>query len=194
MAKLQSSLTNMLLSLTIISLVAAGLLAGVYTLTAAQIEAQNEAAKVAAQTRVLNGEEGVAIEAEANGFGGKIRIIVGFAADGRVLGYEVLEQQETPGLGTKMVDWFKNADKAGQNIVGRTANGKFTVSKDGGEVDAITAATISSRAFLSAVNAAYTTFMAEQNVEVEACSGASIVNEDENENANVNEEMEAGNE
>lgn len=198
MAKLQSSLTNMLLSLTIIALVAAGLLAGVYTLTADQIAAQNEAAKLAAQTRVLNGNEnGVAIEAEANGFGGKIRVMVGFAEDGTILGYEVLEQQETPGLGTHMVDWFKNAAKAGQNIVGRQATGSFTVSKDGGDVDAITAATISSRAFLSAVNAAYAEFVAQQGAEVEACSGASIVNDaqgaNENDNENV-EEKEADNE
>lgn len=197
MAKLQSSLTNMLLSLTCISLVAAGLLAGIYALTCEQIENQKQAAKIEAQNKVLNGaEDGVAIEVEANGFGGKMRVMVGFAADGTILGYEVLEHQETPGLGDKSTTWFKNEAKPGACIVGRQATGNFTVSKDGGDVDAITAATISSRAFLSAVNAAYAEFAAQQGDEVEACSGASIVNDNDNENddENANEEKEAGNE
>ena len=83
---------------------------------------------------------------------------------------QVLEQAETPGLGTHIVEWFKNADKAGQNIIGRKATGSMTVSKDGGDVDAITAATISSRAFLLAVNKAYAAYT---EGEVEAASGAS---------------------
>lgn len=179
MAKLQSSLLNMLLSLTAISLVAAAMLAGVYTLTADKIAQQNEQAKLAAQQKVLCGVvDGVAIEVETNGFGGKMRIMVGFDQEGNILGYEVLEHQETPGLGDKSTTWFKNADKPGQNIVGRKATGSFTVSKDGGDVDAITAATISSRAFLGAINAAYEQFKAAQGETVEAYSGASIV-EDE---------------
>ncbi|MCQ2341515.1 MAG: FMN-binding protein [Paludibacteraceae bacterium] len=173
MAKLESSFKNMVLSLTAITLVAAAGLAGVYMVTKAQIEAQNIAAQNAAKIAVLNGQEGTAIEAVADGFGGPIRIMVGFANDGTILGYEVLEQQETPGLGTHMVEWFKQADKPGQCIVGRQANGQFTVSKDGGDVDAITAATISSRAFLKAVNSAYADWKAQQGEQVEAWSGAS---------------------
>ena len=74
-----------------------------------------------------------------------------------------------------MVHWFKNAEKPGQNIIGRKG-GKLEVSKDNpaekeNSVDAITAATISSRAFLKAVNQAY----AEQ-FGVEAHTGASQLN------------------
>ena len=69
-----------------------------------------------------------------------------------------------------MCDWFKNADKPGQNIIGRKG-GNLTVSKDGGDVDAITAATITSRAFLKAVNQAYAEFHG-----VEAHTGASQLN------------------
>jgi len=70
----------------------------------------------------------------------------------------VLEQKETPGLGTKMVDWFKT-DKGNQNVRGKNpVTNKLTVNKDGGEVDAITAATISSRAFLDAVHNAYNAY------------------------------------
>lgn len=167
MAKLESSLKNMILSLTSICLVAAGLLAGIYMLTAEPIAKAAEQKKENAQKAVLAGQEGVAVEAEADGFGGKIKVMVGFAADGTILGYEVLDQQETPGLGTHCVEWFKNAEKPGQNIVGRKATGAFSVSKDGGDVDAITAATISSRAFLAAVNNAYA-----KAFDVEAASGA----------------------
>ncbi|MCY1634239.1 RnfABCDGE type electron transport complex subunit G [Marinifilum sp. D737] len=93
-----------------------------------------------------------------NGFSGYIWIMVGFKPDGSINNYSVLEHKETPGLGTKMEPWFKTTDpaKAKCSILGKnpgTAN--LTVSKDGGEVDAITAATISSRAFLDAVQTAY---------------------------------------
>ena len=142
MKKLQSSFMNMVLSLTIITLVAAAALAGVYILTEQQIEFQKIEKQNAARLAVLAGhEDGVAVEATANGFGGEIKIMVGFAPDGTILGYEILEQQETPGLGTHVVEWFKDASKPGQNILGRKADGQFKVSKDGGKVDAITAAT-----------------------------------------------------
>lgn len=169
MAKLESSLKNMILSLTSICLVAAGLLAGVYMLTADPIEKAAQAKEDAAKAAVLAGQEGTSIVAEAGGFGGPIKVMVGFAADGTILGYEVLDcGQETPGLGSKCVDWFKDSTKPGQCIVGRKATGNFTVSKDGGDVDAITAATISSRAFLSAINSAYAEFAGA----ADCCSGA----------------------
>ena len=168
MAKLESTFKNMVLSLVIISMVAAGLLAGVYLLTLENINAQKLAKQEAAKLAVLAGhEDGTAIETEVDGFGGKFRVMVGFDAEGNVLGYEILEHQETPGLGSHMEHWFKNADKPGQNIIGRKA-GALQVSKDGGDVDAITAATISSRAFLKAINQAY----AEQ-FGAEAHTGAS---------------------
>ena len=167
MAKLESTFKNMVLSLVIISMVAAGALAGVYILTLKNIEAQKLAKQEAAKLAVLNGQEGFAVETAVDGFGGQFRVMVGFDAEGNILGYEILEHQETPGLGSHMEHWFKNADKPNQNIIGRKA-GHLTVSKDGGDVDAITAATISSRAFLKAVNQAY----AEQ-FGVEAHTGAS---------------------
>ena len=176
MKKLQSSFMNMVLSLTIITLVAAAALAGVYILTEQQIEFQKIEKQNAARLAVLAGhEDGVAIEASANGFGGEIKIMVGFAPDGTILGYEILEQQETPGLGTHVVEWFKDASKPGQNILGRKADGQFKVSKDGGKVDAITAATISSRAFLAAVNQAYADFAEQAGLgRPDGVSGASI--------------------
>lgn len=171
MEKLQSSFKNMALSLTIISMVAAGALAGVYMLTLGNIEAQKKAKQEAAKLAVLDGhEDGVAIETSVDGFGGPFRVMVGFDADGNILGYEVLEHQETPGLGSHIEHWFKHADKPNQNIIGRKADGKFAVSKDGGEIDAITAATISSRAFLKAINQAYAEF---KGGDVEAHTGAS---------------------
>ena len=179
MDKLQSSFKNMVLSLVIICVVAAGALAGVYILTLDTINAQKAAKQQAAQKAVLAGcEEGEAIEMEVDGFGGKIRLIVGFDPEGKILGYEILEHQETPGLGDHIVDWFKNADKPGQNIIGRQATGKFIVSKDGGDVDAITAATISSRAFLKAINKAYAEF---RDHEIEAHTGASQLHKQETE-------------
>lgn len=172
MEKLQSSFKNMVLSLVIISVVAAGALAGIYLLTLEAINAQKAAKQDAARLAVLAGhEDGVAVETAVDGFGGTFRVMVGFDQEGNILGYEILEHQETPGLGSHMVEWFKNADKPGQNIIGRKA-GNLTVSKDGGDVDAITAATISSRAFLKAINQAYA-----EHFGAEAHTGASQLNE-----------------
>lgn len=169
MAKLESSFKNMVLSLTLIALVAAGLLAGVYMLTQYRIAEQARAKQEAARLAVLNGQEGQAIEVSENGFGGIFKVMVGLAPDGTILGYQVLEHQETPGLGSHMVEWFQDASKPAQNIIGRKA-GALRVSKDGGDVDAITAATISSRAFLKAVNNAYS-----EAFHTDAYSGASIL-------------------
>ena len=69
--------------------------------------------------------------------------------------------------------WFNNADKPRQNIIGKNPKTtKFSVSKDGGDIDAITASTISSRAFLDGITRAYNTFM--KNMETaDANTGAS---------------------
>jgi electron transport complex protein RnfG len=85
------------------------------------------------------------------GFSGHIELMAGFLTDGSIYNIEVLQQKETPGLGTKMNDpKFKNqfAGKKPQSF-------KLKVKKDGGEVDAITSATVSSRAFCDAVQRAY---------------------------------------
>lgn len=104
---------------------------------------------------------GVAVESYTHqAFDGEARIMVGFAPDGRITGYEVLKQTETPGLGAKMGEWFK--DPTGKRSVLGLIPGEegLKVSKDGGDVDAITAATISSRAFLDAINRASKAFNA----------------------------------
>lgn len=102
---------------------------------------------------------GVAVESNTKkGFSGEIKVIVGLDKDGKLLNYSVLQHAETPGLGSKMQEWFR-ADKNKQNVLGKDlAQGPLKVTKDGGDVDAITAATISSRAFLNAVNRAYSAY------------------------------------
>lgn len=102
---------------------------------------------------------GAAVESNTKkGFSGEIRVIVGFDAEGKLLNYSVLQHAETPGLGAKMQEWFRQ-DRNRQSVLGRNlADGELKVSKDGGDVDAITAATITSRAFLNAVNRAYSAF------------------------------------
>lgn len=199
MAKLESTFKNMVLSLVIISMVAAGALAGVYALTAETIavqEAQKQKAAIAAvlpqgctiaEPEVVEGltvykaYEGdqwiaTAVETSEVGFDGPQVIMVGLDAEGKVLDYVVLKQTETPGLGAHIDHWFKDA-KGNQSIIGKKA-GELTVNKDGGDVDAITAATISSRAFLKAINKAYAAIAAN---EVEAASGATVQNTDSQE-------------
>lgn len=91
-----------------------------------------------------------------NGFSGNIQIMLGIDVEGRIAGYQVLEHKETPGLGSKMDVWFNNADKPGQYVIGKKpGETNFSVSKDGGDIDGITASTISSRAFLDAILRAY---------------------------------------
>jgi Na+-translocating ferredoxin:NAD+ oxidoreductase subunit G len=103
---------------------------------------------------------GVAVKSYSkNGFSGHIGIMVGIDLNGVITGYRVLEHKETPGLGSKMGVWFSNIDKSNQNIVGKSpASARFEVSKDGGDIDAITASTITSRAFLEAVVRAHAGF------------------------------------
>ncbi len=115
---------------------------------------------------------GVAISTKTEkGFSGEVKVMVGMKPDGTIINYSVLEHKETPGLGAKMQIWFR-MDKGNQSILGKNpANTKMVVSKDGGDVDAITAATISSRAFLDAIMVAYNTYM-EQNKSSDARTGA----------------------
>ena len=128
------------------------------------------------------GEEwvGTAVEASTEGnenmpFGGTFRLMVGFDKVGNVVNYVVLEQAETPGLGALMSTWFCNPDKPKSNILGKNpATTDFSVSKDGGDVDAITASTITSRAFLEVVVKAYN---AIAHQDVEAVSSATQLGE-----------------
>lgn len=100
---------------------------------------------------------GAAVETVTpDGFSGDILIIVGFAAGGTLTDYVVLSQSETPGLGAKAAEWFR--DPSGhRSVIGTTA--ELSLTKDGGSVDGITAATITSRAFVGAVNHARQVFL-----------------------------------
>ena len=107
---------------------------------------------------------GVAVESTTMGFGGDLKVLVGFDDNGKVLGYTLLQHAETPGLGAKADKWFLEGSKG--NIVGKCPGDKpLQVTKDGGEVDAITASTITSRAFLLAVNQAYEAYQSAQNTQ-----------------------------
>ena len=101
---------------------------------------------------------GAAVETgNDKGFGGHLQLMVGFGADGNVCGYQILETHETPGLGAKADQWFQKDGKG--CVVGRNpAEAALTVKKDGGDVDAISGSTITSRAFLLAVNEAADVF------------------------------------
>ena len=99
---------------------------------------------------------GAAVQSTTGGFGGDLKVLVGFDPDGKILGYTLLEHAETPGLGAKADRWFQQGEKG--DIIGKLPAEPLTVSKDGGQVDAITASTITSRAFLLAVNSAYSAY------------------------------------
>ena len=202
----KSSFMNMTLCLLAICLVCSGLLAGVYALTKEPIDAaakaKNEAAilEVLPETAVTIEEErtvdfegatytynlaydekgevvGCAINVAPVGFGGPILIKVGFQVNPQtgqhvIWNTKVLSQAETPGLGAKCVEsafasQFKELDPA--------AN-KLSVKKDGGDIDAITASTITSRAYVSGVATAVNVLAAIQGTPMllDTASGASV--------------------
>ena len=202
----KSSFMNMTLCLLAICLVCSGLLAGVYALTKEPIDAaakaKNEAAilEVLPETAVTIEEErtvdfegatytynlaydekgevvGCAINVAPVGFGGPILIKVGFQVNPQtgqhvIWNTKVLSQAETPGLGAKCVEpafsgQFKELDPV--------AN-KLSVKKDGGDIDAITASTITSRAYVSGVATAVNVLGAIQGTPMllDTTSGASV--------------------
>ena len=108
---------------------------------------------------------GAAVESTTMGFGGDLKVLVGFNPEGTILGYTLLEHAETPGLGAKADKWFQKDQKG--DIIGKSPAEPLTVSKDGGQVDAITASTITSRAFLKAVNNAYNAYKATPAADAE---------------------------
>lgn len=122
------------------------------------------------QTQNTSGEYlGAAVESTTGGFGGNLRVLVGFNPEGDILGYTVLEHSETPGLGAKATTWFQKDAKG--DIIGKNPGScNLTVSKDGGDIDAITASTITSRAFLLAVSNAYNAY--KKNPNIDAASSA----------------------
>jgi electron transport complex protein RnfG len=178
--KLESTLINMILSLVLISLTMSAALAFVYMKTKEPIEMAQKQKELNAIKEVLpefdsdpssaktetdgvfiycmkkqNQPVGYAIKTFTDkGFGGHIEIMAGFLPDGSIYNVSVLQHKETPGLGTKMTDQVFSKQFLGKNP------GTFVlkVKKDGGQVDAITAATISSRAYCDALQRAYDTF------------------------------------
>lgn len=178
--KLDSSLKNMVLSLLLISMVMSGALGFVYVITKKPIEETQRKAEIEAVKNVLpefdndptkdvksidglmyyvatkSGEVvGCAVKTYTNkGFSGHFEIMVGFKPDGTIYKTAVLDQKETPGLGDKMKTKWKDQfnDK-------NPTSYKLKVKKDGGDVDAITASTITSRAFCDAVTRAYDGFI-----------------------------------
>lgn len=179
---MKSTLRNMVLSLTGLTIIVGGALAAVNLLTAEPIaQSQRRILSDAMQAvlppfdndissgaiatdegltlypATLAGEPaGMAVETFSdNGFSGRFDIIVGFDNTGAVTGYRVLSHAETPGLGAKMDTWFC-AEGTSHDIDG--TSGMLAVRPDGGDIDAITGATITSRAFLEAVNKAREAF------------------------------------
>ena len=173
----KSNLTTMVVCLTVVSLVCSALLGGMYALTAEPIAKANADILKASIGAVLpeGGElseakssievggqaseyyvstkDGVpvayAVKSTAVGFGGPLVLMVGITADGVVYNTSVLSHNETPGLGAKcgtdekFMNQFKGFDPASKSL---------TVRKDGGDVDAITASTITSRAYALAID------------------------------------------
>ena len=200
---MKSSLKNMVLVLFCITLISSACVGLVNMITIDPIAKAKEAAVKAALAAVLpefdateksehTADElpiiahkatkegqvvGYAIEtATKSGFSGMIKMMVGFDTKGTIININVLEQNETPGLGAKMTE---EGNPLLASIQGKVASKvKLTVKKDGGDVDALTAATISSRAYAEAVARAYEVFEVAAGLddEVNATSGATQTN------------------
>ena len=101
---------------------------------------------------VYKGDAGYAVQVAPAGFGGDISMMVGVGNDGKVLAISIISQSETAGLGAVSAA----TTSAGEAFRGQFAgmSGSVSVTKDGGAVDAITGATITSRAVCTGVNAA----------------------------------------
>ena len=187
MKKLKSNFINMLLSLTIISMIAGMSLSFMNTLTEGPISKSRIEKKVKAIQYVLpevtnnpyeeqmaeslaglkdsfdifpgkNDDKitGYAISTYSEkGYNGLVKLMVGFDKEGKIFKIAVLEQKETPGLGTKMTSEKFLSQYNGKN----PETWKLKVKKDGGDTDAITGATISSRAFDDAVQNAYDIYL-----------------------------------
>jgi electron transport complex protein RnfG len=188
MAK-ESNFKNMTLTLLMVTLLSSACLGFVYSFTKGPIDnAQNEKINKALSkvlpefdnrpsakkfTREVDGGTltfypatkggetvGTAIQTfTKNGFSGQIDLMVGFLSDGTIHGIEVIAHKETPGLGDKMES---GKSQFSVQFQGKNPQDfKLSVEKDGGQVEAITASTISSRAYCDAVQRAYDAFIKE---------------------------------
>jgi len=185
---IQSSFKNMVVVLSLVCLGAAAVLGGVYVLTEKPIEAAQvakinnaiggvvpdftndpfaEKYEVEADGKtfvvypaVNDGTPvGYAIESyTTKGFGGKIVMMVGFTTSGEIKGVSVISHAETPGLGAKITDPTQHFVTQFEGKNPGDPNFKFAVTKDGGNLDAITASTITSRAYIDALESAYKVF------------------------------------
>lgn len=181
MAKMKSTLKNMVLSLSLISMAMVAGLGFVYSLTKGPIEMADKQKEISAVKDVLPPFDnnpitfkkeiegltfytatekgqfvGCAVKTfTKKGFSGRFDLMVGFKPDGSINKIVVLEQKETPGLGAKMND-SKFKDQFNDK---NPATFSLKVKKDRGQVDAISAATISSRAFCDGVQKAYDLYM-----------------------------------
>mgnify|MGYP000894760606 FL=1 len=181
MAKKESTFTNMVLTLFVVTALSSLAAAAVYNITKEPIAEVQRLKQQKAIEQVMPGftqlartavmpetgpdslvffkgyrdttELGFAVTTYTYiGYSGYVKMMVGFTPQGIITNVKVIDQKETPGLGTKMVDSMQLIHQ----VVGKNpAEFKISVKKDGGQVDAITAATISSRAFCDAVNRAY---------------------------------------
>jgi Na+-translocating ferredoxin:NAD+ oxidoreductase subunit G len=197
MPRVESTLFNMILALFVICFVSALLLGVTYVATKDKIEENRRAKDVAALKGALPefdnnpvaekylvktpaGElafypakkgsilVGTAVESfSLKGYSGKIRIMIGFLPDGTIFNIEVLEHKETPGLGAKIESMQSDFGKQFKNK--NPKNFLLKVKKDGGPVDAITAATISSRAYCEAVKLAYDALMQQSKSGDHSC-------------------------
>ena len=103
-------------------------------------------------SKIYQGEGGYAVEVGPGGFDNTITMMVGIDNEGKVLGISVVSHTETAGLGAVAADGTPKGIAFREQFVGAT--GSVAVSKDGGTMDAITGATITSRAICVGVNAA----------------------------------------
>lgn len=216
---MKSTLLNMTVVLFGITLVASAGVGAVNMITEEPIARAKEAATVAALNEVLPAFDGTTDELMTidempvtvytatkdgavagyavqtmtkQGFGGVVRLMVGFTPEGEVVNVNVLEQTETPGLGTKMADEGNPllGSVKGQRLENKKlVDGKLAVTKDGGDVDALTAATISSRAYVDAINRAWMAYKSAVTGEApaDAASGASKTNESQAQEGGQNE-------
>jgi len=186
MAKKESTLKNMIVALMVITIVSGGVLGFVYGLTKPAIDKVEENKNIKAINEVLKTDiEIAAIETQViedltynlaysidnqfigaaiktysmNGFGGKVELMVGMLDNGVINKVSVLAQTETPGLGANMVNEKFKGQFDGKN----PKEFRLRVQKDGGDVDAITAATISSRAVAEAIQRAADGFETNKN-------------------------------
>ncbi len=171
----QASILRLTLTLLLISAVVAAALAGVNAITEPKIQEIKDQKVADAIAAVLPGtpeenpdliardttgtvqmvwqsDAGYAVQVAPNGFGGEIVMMVGVDFHGNVLGIDIVSHAETAGLGDTAAADNAKGQAFRTQFVGKT--GELAVSKDGGEIDAITSATITSRAVTAGVNAA----------------------------------------